>query len=676
LLAVDGLTVSVQGAVDPVDIVSEVSLDVAVGETLAIVGESGCGKTTAALSLMGLNPPAMRIRAGSVRFDGIELTELTERDYRRLRGGPMAMVFQDPMSSLNPLRKVGHQIEEALHIHDRSLTRAHRRERAVGLLRSVGIPDPARRADQYPHEYSGGMRQRAMIAIAIANQPRLLIADEPTTALDVTVQAQVIELLLEAKRSLGAALVLVTHDLGLVGELADRIAVMYSGRVVEQGPAAEVLERPQHPYTVGLLRSVPRLGVRQDALVPIPGQAPLPTRRPSGCSLHPRCSLGVDLPQCASELPRLTDVDGSPNHVVACFRAGQPVPEVEVPVALSRRAGHRVPLLSVRGLRVEFPVRHGVLRRQIGAVRAVDGVDLDIDAAETVAVVGESGSGKSTLARAIVGLADITAGSIEIEGHGDVAGGTRDRQFRRSVQLVFQDPYSSLNPRMSLGATVGEPLKVHGSADNSERRARIEALFQLVGLDPSMADRFPHELSGGQRQRIGLARALALDPDLVILDEPVSALDVSVQAQILTLLAQLRAELGLAYLLIAHDLALVEQIADRVAVMYFGRIVEIGTVDEVLGAPMHPYTRALIRSTPGSGRADLDAEEVIGEPPSPITPLVGCSFRSRCPSAVSACAEVEPVLEPAPNGAMVACLRVDELYVSAARGASRGRGGR
>ncbi len=663
LLSVQDLTVGIGSGADAIDIVSELSIELAAGETLAIVGESGCGKTTAALSLIGLQPSAMSVRSGSVRFDGVEMTDMSEREYRRLRGGPMAMVFQDPMSSLNPLRRVGNQIGEALRIHQPGLSRSARAERVTELLRDVGIPDPDRRATQYPHEYSGGMRQRAMIAMAIANQPRLLIADEPTTALDVTMQAQIIELLVEAKETLDAALLLVTHDLGLVSELADRVVVMYSGRVVEQGPVDQILHNPQHPYTVGLLDSIPRLGGGERVLVPIPGQAPVSSMRPTGCAFHPRCSIGHDRPECHTALPELSATAESAEHRAACFFAGEATQSTTAARGARSLEQGSEPLLTIEDLHVQFPVHDGVLRRRVGTVRAVDGIDLTVATSETVAIVGESGSGKTSLARAIVGLNDIESGSILVEGLGNVVGKTDDPRFRQRVQLVFQDPFASLNPRMTLGSTIAEPLHVHGLTERSKTGERVSELLQLVGLPASTATRYPHELSGGQRQRIGLARALALMPDLIILDEPVSALDVSIQAQILALLGRLRDELGLAYVLIAHDLALVEQIADRVAVMYFGRIVELGTVAEVLGDPQHPYTRALIASTPGLETAGT---VVRGEPPSPIAPPTGCAFRSRCTSAIDQCAEIDPALLPGPNGALVACIRSHEISTKSA----------
>jgi peptide/nickel transport system ATP-binding protein len=660
LLSVRNVRIGVGEGDDAFDIVEDLSLDVVEGETLAIVGESGCGKTTAALSLLGLNPPGMTIRGGSIRFDGNELTTMSARAYRRLRGGPMAMVFQDPMSSMNPLRKVGTQISEALRIHQPRLVRREVRERVHELLRSVGIPDPIRRAQQYPHEFSGGMRQRAMIAIAIANRPRLLVADEPTTALDVTVQAQIIELLLDAQETLGAALVLVTHDLGLVAELADRVAVMYAGRLVEVNETRTLLHEPQHPYTVGLLDSVPSLGTARREFAPIPGQAPLPQNRPSGCAFHPRCALGSDDERCRSERPELIELGSG---AAACYYPGQQGARTAALATEWTRTGEKTaPLVTIRDLHVEFPLRSRVLRREAGRVRAVDGVDLTVERGEIHAVVGESGSGKTTLARAVVGLSPVTAGTIELEGLGDIAGRRRNADVPRRIQLVFQDPYASLNPRMTLGAIVGEPLRVHDVVDKAERSARVAELFELVGLSASMRSRYPHELSGGQRQRIGLARALALDPDLIILDEPVSALDVSVQAQILALLARLRRELDVAYLLIAHDLALVEQIADRVSVMYFGRIVETGTIDQVFGDPRHPYTRALIASTPSITRGlDDRLPRAAGEPPSPLDPPEGCSFRTRCPEVIDACASTDPALRPTPSGALAACIRVDEL---------------
>ena len=666
LLSVRGLTVGVGTGPSAVDIVEQLDLDIAPTETLALVGESGCGKTTAALTLMGLQPPSMSVRHGSVRFDGTEITDLKGGELRRLRGGAMAMVFQDPMSGLNPLRRVGRQIAEAVRIHQSRVPRSAARAQAVDLLERVGIHDARRRAEQYPHEFSGGMRQRAMIAMAIANGPRLLIADEPTTALDATVQAQVIDVLLQAKRSTGAALLLVTHDLGLVGELADRVAVMYAGRLVEIAAATNVLDHPQHPYTVGLLESVPRLGTRDVALLPIPGQAPLAGARPPGCPFHPRCVVGRDRERCRTERPMLPGTDV---HPAACHYPGELQTSITSPRRRTAVGERSEVLLRVRGVRVEFPVRRGLTRRSVGRLRAVDDVDIDISRGETVAVVGESGSGKTTLARALVGLTDVDAGTVELDGFGEVLGRTDEAIFRRRVQLVFQDPYASLNPRMRLASIVGEPLRVHGKVrSRAAIDARVTELFDLVGLDASMRSRYAHELSGGERQRVGLARALALRPDLVILDEPVSSLDVSVQAQILALLEQLRAELHLAYLLISHDLAVVERIADRVVVMYLGRIVESGAAVDVFGTPGHPYTRALIASTPGQQRSLGDAAAPRGELPSALDAPGGCAFRSRCPHAISACATTVPGLQPAVTGTNVACIRADDLATARPKG--------
>jgi peptide/nickel transport system ATP-binding protein len=532
LLSVRDLAVAFEGEDATVRAVDGVSLDLAAGEVLALVGESGCGKSVTALALMGLLGAPSARTSGSARYGDTELIGAPEERLRALRGEELAMIFQDPLSSLNPVLRVGDQIAEQIRAH-RPAGRREARERTVELLRRVGMPQPERRADAYPHELSGGMRQRAMIAMALSCEPRILIADEPTTALDVTVQAQILELIRELRAETGAGVLLITHDFGVVAELADRVAVMVDGRIVEQGSVGEVFERPRDPHTRQLLAAVPRL------------DGPLPERSASPAG-----------------------------------EGGGPV-------------------LALEDLEVSFPVGRRGLRRGGGErLRAVDGVTLSIDPGETVGLVGESGCGKSTLARAAVRLLEPSAGSVSFAGRDITRARRRELDpLRAELQIVFQDPYGSLNPRKRTRDIVGLPLRL-GGVPKTEIAGRVDALLERVGLEPAHADRWPHELSGGQRQRIGIARALALNPRLVVLDEPVSALDVSVQAQIVDLLGDLQRELGLSYLFISHDLAVVRQVADRVAVMRQGRLVEVASVADLYGRPEHPYTADLLAAVP------------------------------------------------------------------------------
>ncbi|WP_377268064.1 dipeptide ABC transporter ATP-binding protein [Peterkaempfera sp. SMS 1(5)a] len=642
-----------------------VSLDLARGEVLGIVGESGSGKSVTALALLGLLPATATVQ-GSVRLDGRELVGLPGRALSRIRGRRIAMVFQDPLSAFTPVYRIGDQIVEALRIH-RDIDRAAARRRAVELLDLVGIPDPQRRADAFPHEFSGGMRQRAMIAMAIANDPDVILADEPTTALDVTIQAQVLEVLRTARQQTGAALVLVSHDLGVIAGSADRVAVMYAGRIVETAPATELFEQPRHPYTLGLIGAVPRLdsgGSRP--LVPIPGAPPAMADLSPGCPFAPRCPLAEDA--CRTAEPPLT---GDTAHRAACINAdriaGQrltpadvyALPDLPPPAAQDPRPREaREPVLRVTGLVKTYPVLKGaVFKRRTGSVHAVDGVELDIRRGETLGLVGESGSGKSTTLFELLSLARPEAGRIELMGR-DTAALTRREahRLRGEVQIVFQDPMASLDPRMPVGDVVAEPLHAQGAPRELITR-RVPELLRRVGLDPAHADRYPHQFSGGQRQRIGIARALSVEPQLLVLDEPVSALDVSIQAGILNLLRQLRADLGLAYLLVSHDLSVVRHVADRVSVLYLGRTVESGTVDAVFGAPCHPYTLALLSAVPlPDPRAERARERILlaGDPPSPTERQTGCRFRGRCPvfaaldpAAGRRCETEEPVLSAA-----------------------------
>ncbi|MEV4555078.1 ABC transporter ATP-binding protein [Nonomuraea wenchangensis] len=613
------------------------------GEVLAVVGESGSGKSVAAAAVMGLLPPGARV-TGSVRLHGRELIGAPARELDALRGRTISMVFQDPLSALTPVYRVGDQIAEAVRVHQR-VSRENAQVKAVELLELVGIPRPAERALAFPHEFSGGMRQRVMIAMAIANDPDVIICDEPTTALDVTVQAQVLEVLKTAQRETGAAIIMITHDLGVVAGFADRVLVMYAGRPVEVGGVDDVYYRPRMPYTVGLLGSVPRIDRHGGRLTPIEGSPPSPGALPPGCPFAPRCPLRVAA--CDEGEPPLYEV--GEGHRAACIRWEEVRPADAVdgadPVGPAGTGGdggeppvgprerHRRTVLEVSGLVKDYPlVKGAVFRRRVGTVHAVAGVGFDIREGETLALVGESGSGKTTTLTQILELAAPQAGRIVVLGRDTSRLGRGERTaIRRDLQVVFQDPLASLDPRMTVHDIVAEPLRTHGRRQPGRR---VAELLALVGLDPEHAARYPQDFSGGQRQRVGIARALALEPRLLVLDEPVSALDVSIQAGVINLLGALRARLGLSYLFVAHDLAVVRHLADRVAVMYLGRIAEIGRIDAVYDAPMHPYTQALLSAIPLPDPARERSRRRIlleGDLPSPADPPTGCRFRTRCP---------------------------------------------
>ncbi|MFJ5288266.1 dipeptide ABC transporter ATP-binding protein [Streptomyces sp. NPDC088348] len=648
VLEVSGLEVDFDGA----PAVRGVSFSLRRGEVLGLVGESGSGKSATALAVLGLLPGNAAVR-GSVRLDGTELVGASDRELSAVRGSRIGMVFQDPLSAFTPVYRIGDQIAEAVRAHQ-DIPRAAARARAVELLDLVGIPEPGLRAQSYPHEFSGGMRQRAMIAMAMANNPDVILADEPTTALDVTIQAQVLDVLRTAQRETGAALVLVSHDLGVIAGAADRVAVMYAGRIVESAPAEELFERPRMPYTLGLIGAVPRLDTAGEVLVPIPGSPPTAGSTGPGCPFAPRCPLAGE--PCLTAEPALRTVDG---HAVACVRADEiaekrlgpldvfPVPDIP-PAAEAAPATGAAPgspaggtgagaVLDVRGLVRTFPVLKGsAFKRRVGTVHAVDGVDLRIRRGETLALVGESGSGKSTTLFELLNLVRPEGGEIELFGQSlDGLGAAARRALRGQVQIVFQDPMASLDPRMTVGDIVAEPLRAQGT-DRRAAAGRVPGLLGQVGLDPAHATRFPHEFSGGQRQRIGIARALSVGPKLLVLDEPVSALDVSVQAGVLNLLRRLKSELGLAYLFVSHDLSVVRHIADRVSVVYLGRTVESGAVGEVFERPRHPYTQALLSAVPLPDpvrERERQRTRILlpGDPPSPTHRYEGCRFRARCP---------------------------------------------
>ncbi|MFY9975152.1 MAG: ABC transporter ATP-binding protein, partial [Chromatiaceae bacterium] len=653
LLEVQGLIteVSVGPRSDrpPARVVDGVSLCIRRGETFALLGESGCGKSMTALSLMRLLPGAGRIGGGSARLGDTDLLRLSEAEMRRVRGGRMAMIFQEPQTSLNPVLTVGHQIGEAVRVHE-GRPRSRVEARVLELLDAVGIPDPARRIGEYPHQLSGGMKQRVMIAMALAGEPQILIADEPTTALDVTIQAQVLNLLKDLQASTGMAVLLITHDLGVVAETAGRLAVMYAGQIVETATVSEFFEAPAHPYSRMLLESLPDAERRRGRLAMIPGRVPPLDQVFKGCRFAPRCPAAM--PRCQAQLPPWSGL--SADRGVRCHLwpddagalealiprgAGDAAGSGDQPGAESRRSDTEA-MLEVRDLQVHFPIYRGVFRRTVGQVRAVDGVSLRLDAGRTLALVGESGCGKTTAGKGLLQLVAPTGGSVRYRGLELRGRGHRAMQpFRKDLQIVFQDPFASMNPRMLVGDIVGEGLQALGiERSRSARMRRVGELLELVGLSPDAAERYPHEFSGGQRQRICIARALAVEPKLIVCDEPTSALDVSVQAQILNLLKDLQDRLGIAYLFITHNLSVVAYLAHEVAVMYLGRVVERGPVEQVLEDPRHPYTRALLSAVPAVDEARRRAViRLEGDLPSPVHPPAGCHFHPRCPEALPAC---------------------------------------
>jgi peptide/nickel transport system ATP-binding protein len=662
LLAVKDLSVRIghgDTAVRPVD---GVSFEIRAGETFALLGESGCGKSMTALALLRLLPrPSGEIVGGSVQLRGEELLSRTESSMRAVRGGHIAMIFQEPMTSLNPVMTVGAQIGESVEQHQK-LRGAAARRRILELLDAVGIPDVERRYGEYPHQLSGGMKQRVMIAMALAGDPALLIADEPTTALDVTIQAQVLELIARLQKERGMAVLLITHDLGVVAGMADRVAVMYAGQLVEQATRERFFSAPQHPYSHKLFAALPDSSKREQRLTVIPGSVPPLNRIFHGCRFADRCDRAWDV--CHGQQPGWFQAGAGQS--VRCHLAdpGLSAPpgrasEPAAAGAVARSPGQATtPLLMLRDLKVYFPIHRGLFKRTVGYVRAVDGVSLKIPSGQTLALVGESGCGKTTVGKGILQLLPATGGSVKFERlELTQLKGEALRRQRSKFQIIFQDPYSSMNPRMSVGDIIEEGMvaqRIGGSA--AQRRQRVLELLDQVGLRAEHVRRYPHEFSGGQRQRICIARALAVDPKLIVCDEPTSALDVSVQAQILNLLRDLQRSLGLAYLFITHNLSVVAYLAERVAVMYLGRIVEEGAVANVLDRPRHPYTQALLSAVPSIDAATH--REVIrlqGDLPSPSSPPQGCHFHPRCPQAMPVCREHYPGVSKVSPGHRLRC---------------------
>ena len=671
LLRIEGLETFIDSARGTVRAVDGIRFSIRRGETFALLGESGCGKSMTALSLLRLLPPNGRIHAGRVWLEDRDLVTLPEAELRRVRGRRIAMIFQEPMTSLNPVMPVGEQVAEVLRLH-MGLQGEACRGRVVELLDSVGIPDAAQRAAAYPHQLSGGMKQRVMIAMALAGEPDLLIADEPTTALDVTIQAQVLDLLREIQARSGMAILLITHDLGVVAKMADRVAVMYAGHVVEQSSREDFFARPAHPYSQKLFEALPEMGKRDRTLAVIPGQVPALNRAFVGCRFHDRCDRAWTV--CARQPPRWTILDETTAHGVRCHlydeeqvarRGGveAPSPRQTVTRAPTTHTESGAALLRVTGLKMHFPVQKGFFRRTVGHVFAVDDVSLEVPKGRTVALVGESGCGKTTVGKSILQLIRPTAGSVQFEGEELTRlEGETLRRRRRDFQLIFQDPYSSMNPRMRVGDIIAEGMVAQRiGASRAARQARVKELLEQVGLPADAVRRYPHEFSGGQRQRICIARALAVEPRLIVCDEPTSALDVSVQAQILNLLKGLQDELGLAYLFITHNISVVAYLAHEVAVMYLGRIVEQGPVTEVLENPRHPYTGALLSAVPSVDPArGRETIRLQGELPSPSNPPAGCHFHPRCPQARAECRQAYPPSVEVAKQHRVRCF----LYVS------------
>ena len=725
LLRVEDLFTTFRTEDGVVHAVNGISYTVNRGEVLGIVGESGSGKSVGALSVMRLIPsPPGTVSGTRVEFSGRDLLALSEEEMRRVRGNDIAMIFQEPLTSLNPVFSIGNQIAEPLILHQ-GLSKRAARGRSIELLHAVGIPNPDRRADAYPHQLSGGLRQRAMIAMALACTPDLLIADEPTTALDVSIQAQLLELMRALQRTSGTAMLFITHDLGVVAEMCDSVAVMYAGRIVERATTRQLFSSPKHPYTWGLFDCLPKIeepkGIR---LVPIVGQPPNLLHPPRGCTFHPRCPYVFD--RCRIEEPPLIPLpngqltrcwlydpardqpQGAPLSISADRSPGLPgsdtgpvatgamttkttlagqqaptngfaehhlapgvIPEElghhtpstirrvveraarDVPAAA---AGDRADLVVARDLRKYFPITAGLFRRHVADVRAVDDISFTVKRGETLGLVGESGCGKSTTGRVLLRLLEPTSGRIEFDGQDVTALNGGDlRALRRRMQIVFQDPYSSLNPRRTVGGIIAQPLKIHGIATGAAASARVSEILELVGLNPRHADRYPHEFSGGQRQRIGVARAIAANPDFIVADEPVSALDVSIQAQVINLLQDLQHRLDLSYLFISHNLSVVRSICDRVAVMYLGQIVEVAPNQALYETPLHPYTMALLTAVPKVDPGGRSRIVLPGDVPSPIDPPSGCRFHTRCPYAMAICATTAPPLAEVGNGHRVAC---------------------
>ncbi len=673
LLQVNRLVTAFVTETGTIRAVDDISFSLPRGSTLGLVGESGCGKSVTALSVMRLLPKPMgRIESGEILFDGTDIARLPADEMHHIRGNRISMIFQEPMTALNPVHRIGRQLGEVFRLHFPDMNDEEIHRESLALLRKVGIPEPEQRLREYPHQISGGMRQRVVIAIALACRPDILIADEPTTALDVTIQAQILTLIRELQAETGMSVIFITHDLGVISELCDNVVVMYAGKVAETAPVVELFRNPRHPYTRGLLTSIPRLETpRKSRLNIIRGMVPSLYDLPEGCRFQNRCPYAQAV--CKQQPPMYP---AGEDHRAACHFAtelppftgdfpqdGEGVEAKRTPPPVE--AGRERVGLDVKNLKMHFPVRGGIFLRQVATVYAVDGISLRIQPGKTLGLVGESGCGKTTVGRCIIRLYDPTAGEIMFDGK-DLCNLERKalRRVRRDVQMIFQDPFESLDSRQTVADIVEEPFIIHNIGTTAERKERVRMILERVGIPASAMARFPHEFSGGQRQRIGVARAIALNPRLVVCDEPVSALDVSIQSQILNLLLELQEDMGLTYLFISHDLSVVKHISDHVAVMYLGKIVEYTDADTIYDQPLHPYTRALISAIPVPDPTVKKEPQILsGDIPSPIHPPSGCRFRTRCPLRIDRCAEEEPLLRPAPGTKddehLVACHRAE-----------------
>ena len=673
LLKVENLHISFRTYAGKVYAVRGVNFELHEGETLAIVGESGSGKTVTSKAIMKLLPTnSASFDEGHIYYKGKDLIKLTEKEMQKIRGEEIAMIFQDPMTALNPTMTVGKQVTESIVYHQK-VSKKVAIEKAIELFHLVGIPDPASRINQYPHQFSGGMRQRVMIAMALSCDPKILIADEPTTALDVTIQAQILDLLKDIQKKLGTAIIFITHDLGVVANIADRVAVMYAGKIVEKGKVDEIFYNPKHPYNWGLLSSMPDLNVEGD-LKSIPGTPPDLSNPPKGDAFAARneYALKIDYEQ----QPPMFQI--SDTHYASTWLLHEKAPKIEPPLNIQlmksrsletvksekiavakKELEEKIPLIEVKNLSKHFHLEKGKV------LKAVNGVSFTIYKGETFGLVGESGCGKSTTGRTIMKLYDATNGEI-IFGNKAVSSITSQEEhldFKRRVQMIFQDPYASLDPRKTVADTISEGIDIHGLAKTPEERTKkVHELLEKVGLNKSHALRYPHEFSGGQRQRIGIARALAVEPEFIVADEPISALDVSIQAQVVNLMKQLQKEQGLTYLFIAHDLSMVKYLSDRIGVMYLGNLVELAESDELYAEPLHPYTQALLSAIPvANPDIERSRKRIIleGDLPNPINPPTGCPFASRCHLATEKCTTRPEWIEARPNH-WVACHVVEE----------------
>jgi peptide/nickel transport system ATP-binding protein len=645
-LRAQGLEVDIALAAGTLHAVRGVDLHVARGETLCIVGESGCGKSMTALALMGLLPPRARYTATSIRLQEQEIAHAPESRLQQLRGDRMAMVFQEPMTALNPAYTIGNQLVEGLLQHQPSMTHARATARAVGLLETCGIGEAARRLHQYPHQLSGGLRQRVMIAMALMTEPDLLIADEPTTALDATIQAQILDLLKELQQKFSLAIILITHNFEVVHRIGNRVAVMYAGKIVETGTKDEVIGDPRHPYTRALLSCVPsESGYRPgQRLGYLPGAVPSLVGTLQGCQFRERCDKAQAQCTQAIEWQTVNDAHGyqcviTPDTPWAASAGTRPAN-----ATATRGESDAAVAIALRSVTVTYPVSNGLFAAK-GRLQALRGIDLQVRSGQALGIVGESGSGKSTLARVMLGLEQPTSGDVLLMGQSVASHG---RAARASiVQPIFQDPFSSLNPRRTLAATIRLPLDIHGIGTSAERDAAVARMMDLCGLPARLAQALPSQISGGQRQRVAIASALVLRPRIVICDEPTSALDVSVQAQILNLLIELRSELNLTYVVISHDLNVIRCLADRVAVMYLGSVVEERPAQALFERPAHPYSQMLL----SAALHDAASTAVIGEFPNPLHPPSGCAFHPRCARAHEICHSQAPRIHLHGDGA-------------------------